>query len=218
MGNVIARFGGSPASSYSAEFVSYSGNSGSVVTEVVVTPPAGIADGDMLAAFLFSEAQQSTATCTGFTQVDLVRVDSLHEARSFYKVASSESGNYTWTVSTETSGLVVHMYLLRKTGGTWTAPSTAGYHAAAGDTSTGVSTGNITTQNNSVLVCGFSHDNIPTVTTPPSDMTQGGYTEVGTMRGASYYQEISSGSTLTKNIVWSISDRNAALGMVFYAN
>jgi hypothetical protein len=212
-GLVISAAGGT----YAAAFVSYSGNTGSSVTQVTVAAPTGIQNGRMIGAFVLLEAVQTSVSCPGFTQVDVVQVDGLHEGRSFYKEASSESGDYTWTIATSTSGISIHMFVISKSGGAWVVPTSAGYHAAAGGTSVGVSTGNITTQNNSVLLCGFSHDTTPTLDTPATGMTQGGYHEVGTMRGVSYYQAYGSGATVTKNVVWGISERNAALGMVFYA-
>lgn len=203
---------------YTASITSYSAVTQTAGTSVVLTAPTGIVDGDLLVAFVLFEANQATVACTGFTQIDSVAVDALHHGRSFYKVASSESGDYTWSWATETSGVSVHMYCVTKTGGTFVAPTTAGYHIGAGDTSVGVSTGNVTTQNGSILLCGFSHDATPTLDTGASGMTQDTLHEVGTMRGVAFRQTYAAGATVAKNVVWSASDRNTAFAVVCYAN
>ncbi len=198
---------------YTAAFRSSNGNIATSGTEIVVTAPAGIQNGDLLIAFAWSEIQQSSITCTGFTEIDNAN-DALHQARTFYKVASSESGDYTWTFASTTSGFGVHMVALSKTGGTWVAPTTAGYHNAAITTDTGVATGNVTTQNNSVLVVGVSNDATPTLSAGPADMTQREYDSVGTCRGATYTQDYATGATVSKAATWSVSNLNAAAAVV----
>lgn len=64
-------------------------------TSVVVTKPAGTANGDVLIA-AFSHNDQ-TATASGWTLLDS-QVNGLFRNELYYKVASSEGSNYTFSV------------------------------------------------------------------------------------------------------------------------
>lgn len=166
-------------------YVSSSDNSAGASTTVVVTAPAGIQDGDILLAFFMIEDENATDTPpTGFIEIDLSTTTATTQQWSYYKIASSESGNYTFT-SSATDNLSANIVVFRKTSGTWTAPTTVGYHNENdATTQTTLTSGNVTTQDNSILVISWcTSQSAGTVNTAPSGMTL-----VTTIDGTGTYQ------------------------------
>lgn len=76
---------------------------GAAPTSLLVTKPAGVVDDDVMVAFVVIGADQTIASApSGWTLLDSQKTgtntgDCLHAV--YYKVASSEGANYTWTWS-----------------------------------------------------------------------------------------------------------------------
>ena len=87
----------------------YAGNSGNPAynasTSVVVSVPSGIANGDLMIAQIWVTTQSAAApTCAGWTSAfNIAGTD--HQLYLFYRYASSEPANYTFTSSTATQML-----------------------------------------------------------------------------------------------------------------
>lgn len=113
-------------------FQSFSGaTASSTTTSLTVTAPSGIADDDLLVAFIVTAASTSAITSSGWT----LSSSTTHSGGShdvLYKVASSESGNYTfsWSGNSRATG-----HIFRIDGADTTTPIAAD-EVATGNTST----------------------------------------------------------------------------------
>jgi hypothetical protein len=204
------------AGGFTATYESYSAASDTDDDQsITLTAPSGITDGDMLIIFI-AEESEGTAVCSGFTQLANPGGSS-HASWMFYKEASSESGNYTCNGfgGNSTSAFIARV---SKSGGSWVTPSTANYYDASyADSSTGVSS-TVNTQDNSVLIGGFSNDGSVTISTDPTGMTRLNSRQDGTMTAAFHYQTYVTGSSsVSKNIVWSVATRNTSILVVLEA-
>lgn len=196
------------------EFVS----SSSVVataTSIPVTAPTGIQNGDLLVAFISVNRDAGTTPLStwppGFNIISSVSSPDV-TLYTAIKVASSESGNYTFTFSgIELVNISILVYRNA------TTINCIGVPAAAG-TSTGTAA-SITPSYEGVL-CGvfFSLKDTITITTPPSGMTQRSFRP-----GAGPAEDLSSAiydlnpqapsATGDKTIVWSAS--NSTMSVLF---
>ena len=86
-------------------FVSSSSNK-STTTSVVVTAPTGIQDGDILvvifSAYRSTSAAPGTLTASGWTQAGARTTGTYYKSAIFWKRASGESGNYTFSATSAT--------------------------------------------------------------------------------------------------------------------
>lgn len=84
---------------------------------VTVTAPSGIQNGDVLLAFVGSLDNAGMTPPSGFTLI-ISQTNATRSIYCYYKVASSESGNYTFTNTT--SGKAASAAMYRVTGNTST--------------------------------------------------------------------------------------------------
>ena len=77
--------------------------------DLTLTPPSSIQDGDILLLVAGAYARGGSITCSGFTQIsdEVIVAGSLSRTTALYKVASSESGNYTVSVDNAEGGAAV---------------------------------------------------------------------------------------------------------------
>lgn len=76
--------------------------------DLTLTPPSGIQDGDILLLVAGAYALGGAITCSGFTQIsDEVVSTATSRTTALYKVASSESGNYTVGLNNSEGGAAV---------------------------------------------------------------------------------------------------------------
>jgi hypothetical protein len=170
----------------------------------------------------FVSADGGTRTITppsGFTKIDDITPGSTFTMESFYKEASSESGNYTWAVNSNDT-VIVHMLVFRKAAGTsWTTPDTAGYHSEKNSSTTSTTSTSVTTQNESVLAISFANNSAYTDSTPPSEMVEAeGIAYNSQMSQYTYTEDVETGAATTRTFVWSGTNWNGALAVVLYAS
>lgn len=175
----------------------YSNNSGNPVfsgtNSVIVSVPSGVSNGDLMIAEIWETTQTAAApTCAGWTQF-FTLAGSDHQLYLFYRDASSEPANYTFTSTnaTSTTGWIHHI-----TGATSGNPVNA---IGSGNTSSGASSilasAITTTVANTLLMCFVGHGDGSNL---PSGY-QSGWTGV-TFTGnspvnCSYIAQASAGST-----------------------
>jgi hypothetical protein len=103
----------------------------SSTTTLTVTAPASIANGDLLLALIYV----GTGTVTGPSGWTRLRSDAGGglQLDVWWKIASSESGNYSWTVPTGGSGGIIVRYTGVDNTNPFESPSvSAGQHSASG--------------------------------------------------------------------------------------
>jgi hypothetical protein len=146
-------------------------------TNTTVTAPASIADNDVMIAYIItaaaSEAPNPTAPA-GWTEIDAaIDVSDTSafnlEARTYIKVASGESGDYTWTHSSASSQGAIAVFR----GVDTTTPQDATSTAANQQSSTRTWTG-LTTATNAAWLVAFGSDwaDFSAALTPPTGMTE----------------------------------------------
>lgn len=145
----------------------YSNNSGNPVfsgsNAVIVSVPSGVVNGDLMIAEIWATTQTAAApTSAGWTQF-FTLAGSDHQIFLFWRDASSEPANYTFTSTnaTSTTGWIHHL-----TGAISGNPVNA---IGSGNTASGASaitaSGITTTVPNSLLMCFVGHgdgSNLPT--------------------------------------------------------
>lgn len=87
-------------------YISSSSTSNAASTSIVVPAPANLQDGDVMITCIDSnDGPSAITTLAGWTQINKVTTANGNisaEMATYYKVASSESGNYTWTTASST--------------------------------------------------------------------------------------------------------------------
>lgn len=170
-----------------------------------VTAPTGIQNGDLLVAVGFNVTIGLTITPpTGFNVIEL---DGTADNTIFIatKTASSESGNYTWTWSTAAPNSVAILVYRnatqvntvssanRTTSATCTAPS-------------------ITPTNAGTLCAMFASEGAsPTVTTPPSGLTQRALSSSSGAMGVYDLSLQQATATSSYALVWNASNANVGI-------
>lgn len=186
-------------------FVSSSTGNASASASITLSAPSGIQDGDLL-VFIgnLSNSQPSsylTAVPSGF----VISTDQTNNSRMTVatKVASSESGSYTFTWN-NTSGKTAALLVYRNA----TRVNTVGTLANANSVATGTAS-SITPTYRGALVAVFRIPQIASVVTPPSGMTSRAVTS-GVNPSLAVYdlnpQEAV--ATGTKSLTWSTSSNN----------
>jgi hypothetical protein len=184
------------------------------------TPPTGIQDDDMIVAFVIADNGAQTITPpSGFTKIDDINPGSACTMESYYKEASSESGDYTWSVGSS-DDVIVHMLLFRKAAGTsWTTPTTAGYHSEKISNTASTTSTSVTTQNESVLAIAWGNNSAFNASTPPATMIEAeGVVYNSALSQFSYTEYFETGAATTRTFVWDDTNYNGALAVVLYAN
>lgn len=150
------------ASASGAEFRSISSTTYASRTNTTITAPTGIQNGDILIlAFVMGNASPPTATLpSGFTSLSgptTVTRDSFSVSRHLaWKLASSESGDYTVTHSaTASQGVIICVSGAANTTPVFSSNEAEGYAGGSGSTTT--ATG-ITTPSNNSLVAFIAHN------------------------------------------------------------
>ena len=187
-------------------------------TPVSVTAPTSIQDGDMLIMFASSETYNNTFTCTGFTLIGEVNRGA-HSATYMYKIASSESGDYSFAFDATSNGNVVRLDVFRKSGGSWTIPTTAGYNTQTTTTNAEIVAGPLDIAAGDAIAIGYSRDGTTsTVDTEPPGMTTAGGVTSGTMGQICYYETYSSAATsVSKSLTWAVADDHIGSMVVLHA-
>jgi hypothetical protein len=218
--SIIAKRNTSEGAGYTVSYVSSTSasNSGSSSTDLTIdVPTGGDTDGRMMILTIADENDVGV-TIAGWTAVTS-ETPLVSGGYTYYRETSSEPSSYTIVFPAASEGHVASITLFSKDGGTWVAPTTAGYSASATDTSTGVDVGPINIPNGSYLVGLFTNDGPTTVVTPPSAMTEIYATGSGSMIGASYYQEYASAaSSVSKGITFGLSTTTTSHLIVVSAN
>lgn len=185
-------------------YVSSSGTR-SGTSPITVTAPSGILNGDLLIAWGMNGSQTQTVTLpSGFTSLTS-DTSGLNSEFVAYKVASSESGNYSFTWG-GTVGRNIQIAVFRNAS-TVVAGS---FTKANSNTSTGASI----TVSSGLLVGIFGAENTPTISTAPSGMTSI-LSTTGGPQLSSYYQSVS-GSSGNKTLVWSGTNDNFGILLNVY--
>jgi hypothetical protein len=150
-------------------------------TNTTVTAPASIANNDVMLAWIItagaSEAVNPTAPA-GWTEIgtaiDVTDLASFNlEARCYIKVASSESGNYTWTHTSSSSQGSITVYRGVDTTTPQDATSTANSGFATGVGNVSTATGLTTVTNGAWIVfLGFDWADSSNNLSPPTGMTE----------------------------------------------
>lgn len=206
---------------YNVSFVSSDRNVDSS-GDVTVTAPTGIQDGDLLVA-VFSVDVGSGVTDTppsGFTEVlGDVGPTSGQVTFLYQKTASSESGNYTFQ-SDQSDWCSAHIAVFRKTGGSWTDLTTASYSNESDDSGSSLTTGSVTTQDDSILFCAWvtSATTSQPSSAPVPPMTKVEGVSQSGLSMYSYYQNIATGAATTKSLTWDFSGSMSSVAAVIYAS
>jgi len=190
------------------ELVSSSIQFGNTST-ITVTAPSGIQDGDVLVAVAFHRATGNTVTAVpiGFIR-QFADTASNNSEYVWTKVANSESGNYTFTISTSGGGTASIGILVFRNASPqlWFGSITK----ANSNTSTGAT---FSPTIDGILVGAFGTEaNTPTISTPPSGMTLRQSDLNATASLALYTKDPSvAGATGALTLVWSTSSQNFGL-------
>lgn len=154
-----------------AAFRSVGAVASGALTTVTCTPPAGIADGDILIAHLYAEgvlgADMATVS-SGFLKIVQWSSTNFLEAL-YWKRAASEAGNYTFgdTLYTFTSGCVGAFSGAIASG----SPIDVSGTGSIGSSTTGTAAA-VTTLTADTLLCYFASNFDAVSYTPPSGMTE----------------------------------------------
>ena len=146
-------------------------------TNTTITAPSGIVNGDVLLAIL-DIGQSSAPTVTppsGFTEITTTGWPMAINAadpwqvrvRAYTKIASSESGNYTFSHSSAYSEAIMY----RISGADTTTPVNPNPTSGSGNSTTSIAPGITTPRNNSVVVFVSGAWNAAGPTTPPTGTT-----------------------------------------------
>ena len=170
-----------------------------------------VADGDIMIVTMMSDSGAVGGSLLGWTSIhDREHASATLGYQSLYKVASSESGGYTFSVTGCDIGLI-HIFRDSVGGGTWSLPDDSTNEA---DSATGT-TAAVANSTDDVMFVAYANDGNRSVTTPPSGMTAGeGFQQDSSRAMFSYYEILSSGSgSDTRTLVWSASEQiiNAAI-------
>jgi hypothetical protein len=103
---------GATAASVQDGFIASSINRAASVTSLSVTAPSGIRNGDLLVCFFYAATQSTGNLPASFTTAYTENSSSNPRIKVGWKVASSESGNYTFTTSSS-SNLVATVLVYR---------------------------------------------------------------------------------------------------------
>jgi hypothetical protein len=147
------------------EFVSSSAQRNANTSSITVTAPAGIQNGDVLVALTYTGGAANITPPSGFLQIYNEQAAN-PQVTINTKIASSESGNYTFTLSTSrntTAAILVYRNA--------TFVNTIGDLNRASSTATATAL-TITPSYRGVLLSSFSNSANVSVSTPPSGMTQ----------------------------------------------
>lgn len=118
-------------------------------TTCVIPAPASIANNDLLFTCLLSDAGSVITTLSGWTLVKSTNVGgSNNKLDTYRKVASGESGNYTWTATT---GLIYEGACLRYDGEDTTTPEDVAASTNSATTGTSATANTVTTVTNGAM-------------------------------------------------------------------
>lgn len=187
----------SAVSTPAPSFISSSINRVNASTSLSVTAPSNIQDNDLLVCFFYAAAQAATTLPSGFTSV---YTDTTANPRINvgYKIASSESGNYTFTPASS-ANIAAAILVYRNA-----SYDVVGTIARSGTTT--VSASSVTSTTSGILIAAFTTNNVAgVIITDPSGMTQQAKT-TGTVVAPSLvvYDEVISvsGATGSRTITW----------------
>jgi hypothetical protein len=190
-------------------FISSSINRASTATSVTVTAPASIQNGDLLVCFFYAAAQNATTLPTGFTSA-YTDTASNPRINVGYKIASSESGNYTF--SPASSANLSAAILVYRTA-SFNVVGTLGRSV-----SPTVSAPSVTSTLPGILIASFTTNNTTApVPSAPSGMTQR-EASIGSVNAPSViiFDEVISvsGATGTRTVTWAAG--TATSGIQFF--
>lgn len=201
---------GSKSSAPTPEFISSSVSR--TTTDVnTVTAPTGILDGDLLVAIGAQDANQYIlALPAGFAL--FVTTGTSPSVIVATKVASSESGNYTFTWGTGNAN-VIAILVYRNATKVNTVGSVANGGALLTDTA-----GSITPTYDGVLCAVFSKRDIRSITTPPAGMTaRASHTATAPML-AVYDEDQAASATGVRTLEWSSSGSDGSCFLLQITN
>jgi len=193
-------------------YESYAANAtSSGVESITVTKPTGTTEGDLLFAYLVSDASGAWDTFDGYTEITSGGIaNGSSNMTTAYKIATgSEPTDYTFG---QTGGTYLNAVVARysKTSGSW---SISGYNS---NTATGtVSTGSVTTSSADIFIGLFGSDDGGISLSDYDGLTQISYDSSGSSSLGAYYQTGLSGS-ISKTFT-SASGGNVAIGVAIHA-
>lgn len=181
------------------EFISSSTNAVGLSASNTVTAPTGIQNGDILIAYGALQGSSETISSypSGFIQI-MSSANSALSSFCAYKVAASESGNYTFTWSTNKENRITILVYRNAT-----RINTVGIPETVSTTDTSVAP-SITPSFQGVLLSFFANRaGSKTVGTAPSGMTQRAFANTGQPSLAAYdLRPQNATATGTKTLVW----------------
>lgn len=194
------------ASDKTLSFISSSINRVSTSSSITVTAPSNIQNGDLLVCFFYAATASATTLPTGFTSV-YTESSTNPRINVGYKIASSESGNYTFTPASNANlaaAILVYRNASYNVVGTISRPG-----------STTVSAPSVTSTAPGILIAAFtSSGTTATVSSAPSGMTQRAITTGSTTAPSTvvYDQVITvSGATGTRTLTWSVGANTSGI-------
>jgi len=209
-------FGQNQSSAITGEIALRASNTASTTgTTLTLTKPTGTAEGDLMIVFTGLGENVAQTRPSGWQVLFTPPVSFTMTQLGYYKVATASepsSYNFTTAASQDCVGVISTFY------------STAGYgewfmgedNGNVESSSNTVSTGNVTSVDNSILISTFSIDGaISTVLTPPSDMTLIDGLGITGITIYTYYQ-LTNFETLNKTIVWDNPDEIIGTSNIFY--
>ena len=179
------------------EFVSASTGQVASGASLIISAPAGLADGDLLFAVLVGGVANQTISGSGWTS------EASRQASSFAvlsKIAAASDANYTFTFSNSANAKGGAIVCYRND------PIIDIIGSITGTTSTTGVAPSVSPSRAGVLLGFFSGTGTVTIVTPPSGMTQRALQGTGNAKAAVYELTPSPpGATGTRSIVWSSS-------------
>ncbi len=201
--SMLARFAAAAGGRPMPVFVSAS-SANALSSSVTVSAPAGIQNGDLLVAVIFNSGQGVVTPPAGFnvSNVDFTLQNTIGVAT---KIASSESGSYTFTISVSFTFSVAILVYRNATkvnvlGAITRATSATGTAASITPTYPGT------------LCAVFGNESSATITTPPSGFVQR-QAQTGVNAALAVYDLSNQGSspTAAASLVWSGSGAVASV-------
>lgn len=188
------------------------GNSGAT-DSTVCNMPANDNDGNFEIALLLADAETTHTPPTGWTAIGTSIVSSSSIMFASYRIASSEPASYTFKTGVAT-GTVVLILNFSKDSGTWAIAD----DSTSAVTNAEITTGSVDISANGALICAYGCDAALSISSAPSDMTEGEVFTTSSIRMYAYYQEYSgSASNVTKTATWGSSEDMTSWAIVLEA-
>lgn len=184
-------------------------------TTITITTPAGAQAGDILVAFIYTDAASGNIVDSSGDFAELREgtdgggTPAMRGALYVLELPGAPDADYTFTHADSLNNIVAGMVCVNPNGDTYvgatsTLLGTTGSATGASGALTGL-------PDPSVLLIGWGADDSGTISSPPADMTQQEFVDGAGMDCAIYSQLNPGEGSLTKSLTWSFTTEHVVL-------